>query len=113
MNEHRKKILEMLAAGKITTDEAERLLTALQPDTAVPSGEYTGVVAGAPVTVKTRAKFLRVLVEADESMTGMWADHGQRARAHAIAARRRASRQPIPAQADDQLDQARAATAFH
>jgi len=31
MNENRRQILEMLAAGKITADEAERLLAALDP----------------------------------------------------------------------------------
>lgn len=71
MNENRRQILEMLAAGKITADEAERLLSALEhgPETA---GEYAGMTRGpngAPV--KTRAKYLRVLVEADESSTGM------------------------------------------
>ena len=30
MNENRRKILEMLAAGQITADEAERLLAALE-----------------------------------------------------------------------------------
>lgn len=30
MNENRRQILEMLAAGKITADEAERLLVALE-----------------------------------------------------------------------------------
>ena len=72
MNENRRQILEMLAAGKITAEEAERLLTALEPDAGVPVGEYKGSVGGASgANVKTRAKYLRVLVEADESMTGM------------------------------------------
>ena len=31
MNENRRQILEMLAAGKITADQAERLLAALDP----------------------------------------------------------------------------------
>lgn len=74
MNENRRKILELLAAGKITTDEAERLLAALEPEAAT-AGEFHGSVTGtngAPAaTVKTRAKYLRVLVEADESMTGL------------------------------------------
>jgi hypothetical protein len=75
MNENRRQILEMLAAGKITADEAERLLAALDP--AGSSGEFggsasTGKGAGpGGATVKTRAKYLRVLVEADESSTGM------------------------------------------
>jgi hypothetical protein len=73
MNENRRQILEMLAAGKINADEAERLLAALEPDTTV--GGFTGTIAGTSgtrdTTVKTHAKYLRVLVEADESMTGM------------------------------------------
>jgi uncharacterized membrane protein len=67
MNENR-QILEMLAAGKITTDEAERLIGALATERTPPASEYTGSNGA---TVKTRAKYLRVLVEADESMTGM------------------------------------------
>lgn len=66
MNENRRQILEMLAAGKITAEEAERLLAALDP---TPVAEFSGTAGGA--TVKTRAKYLRVLVEADQSMTGM------------------------------------------
>jgi hypothetical protein len=75
MNENRRQILEMLAAGKINADEAERLLAAIENDSTIPAGEYSGNVGGANgakgAVVKTRAKYLRVLVEADESMTGM------------------------------------------
>jgi hypothetical protein len=72
MNEHRRQILEMLAAGKINADEAERLLVAIETDSAVPVGDFSGTVGGAKgAAVKTRAKYLRVLVEADESMTGI------------------------------------------
>jgi hypothetical protein len=75
MNEHRRQILEMLAAGKINAEEAERLLAAIENDSTVPAGEYSGSVGGANgakgAVVKTRAKYLRVLVEADESLTGM------------------------------------------
>jgi hypothetical protein len=74
MNENRRQILEMLAAGKLTTDEAERLLAAIEPDTTT-TAEFTGRIPGSSsssdTTVRTRAKYLRVLVEADESMTGM------------------------------------------
>ena len=75
MNEHRRQILEMVAAGKITADQADKLLAAIEPErTGTPVGEYNGSIggaSGAPVaTIKTRAKYLRVLVEADESMTG-------------------------------------------
>ena len=75
MSENRKQILDMLAAGKITAEQAEKLLAAIEP---MHSGNFTGEfpgsiggVSGAPgATVKTRARYLRVLVEADESMTG-------------------------------------------
>ena len=75
MNEHRRQILEMLAAGKITAEQADKLLAAIEPErTSTTVNEYSGTIGGAagtPVaTVKTRAKYLRVLVEADESMTG-------------------------------------------
>jgi len=55
MNEERKKILEMLADGKINADEAERLISALE-STGGDSGELRSA-AGAPL------KYLRVLVE--------------------------------------------------
>ncbi len=71
MNENRRQILEMLAAGKVTADEAERLLAALDPGpTSIGGPEFTGTTTSG-ATVKTRAKYLRVLVEADEGMTGM------------------------------------------
>ena len=70
MNENRRQILDMLAAGKINADEAERLLSALEPNSNGATSEFTGQTSGG-ATVKTRAKYLRVLVEADESMTGM------------------------------------------
>jgi hypothetical protein len=54
MNEERRQILEMLSSGKITTDEAERLLFALdEGKDAAPAGG-----AGSP-----RPKYLRVMVE--------------------------------------------------
>src|SRR6202012_1589961 len=58
-----------------TAEQAEKLLSAIEPErSTVPVGEYVGSIGGgngAPATtVKTRAKYLRVLVEADESMTG-------------------------------------------
>ncbi len=62
MNENRRQILEMLAAGKITTDEAERLISALE-DSPTPTN-------GAPMIDnlrKAKSKYLRVLVEANEN----------------------------------------------
>jgi hypothetical protein len=72
MNENRRQILEMLAAGKINADEAERLIAALESGPATTVGEHSGSVAGAATaTVKTRAKYLRVLVEAPQEVTGL------------------------------------------
>jgi hypothetical protein len=55
MNEQRKAVLDMLAEGKITADEAERLLTALEPDH-VPSEPN-------PHRPKGKAKYLRLLID--------------------------------------------------
>jgi len=59
MNENRRQILEMLAQGKITADEAERLLAALE-------GAVAGGVGTAGARPAGSAKYLRVLVEASE-----------------------------------------------
>ena len=112
MNENRRQILQMLAAGKITADEAERLIAAMESDSPTISGEYVGSTAtgkGAPATatVKTRAKYLRVLVEADESTTGMKGQTTVNVRVPMQLLRagvRLASL--IPQQAHEQLDQA-------
>ena len=75
MNENRRQILEMLAAGKITADEAERLLAAL--DTGHGQARWRDLRAMPAATARSRAttgaraKYLRVLVEADEEMTGL------------------------------------------
>ncbi len=44
MNENRRQILEMLAAGKITADEAEQLLAALEPAVFATAGTFTGKI---------------------------------------------------------------------
>ena len=65
MSENRRQILEMLAQGKITADEAERLIAALEKGPASASAE--------PVrgdVLKPRAKYLRVLVEAQDQHHG-------------------------------------------
>jgi|HubBroStandDraft_4_1064222.scaffolds.fasta_scaffold01333_10 hypothetical protein len=59
MNEHRRQILEMLSAGKITADEAERLLAAVERETPAPS---SGNGSQSPVS---KAKYLRVLVDSE------------------------------------------------
>ncbi len=106
MSENRRQILEMLAAGKITADEAERLLAALDPTPA--TVEFSGSTKGPDgAPVRTRAKYLRVLVEADESMTGMKGNTTVNVRVPMQLLRagvRLASL--IPQQAHDQLDEA-------
>lgn len=58
MNENRRKILEMLATGQITADEAERLLAALD------KGPTDFSAADGPAKAANgKAKYLRVLVE--------------------------------------------------
>src|SRR5580700_3274606 len=62
MSEERKKVLEMLAAGKITADEAEKLLDKLASNSssALPSPEKPAVSA-AQGTAKP--KYLRIVVD--------------------------------------------------
>src|ERR1700757_1104362 len=63
MNENRRKILEMLAAGQITAEEAERLIAALEKE--------QGSTARNPQTQpKVQRKYVRVLVEAENEHTG-------------------------------------------
>jgi len=55
MNEQRRQILQMLAEGKITADEAERLINALER-------EQPELPPGAASRPKPRPKYLRVVV---------------------------------------------------
>lgn len=61
MSETRRQVLEMLAAGKITAEEAEQLIAALERD--MPAS-----AAPSDVTTKPsfKAKYLRVIVESDD-----------------------------------------------
>ncbi|MFJ8579934.1 SHOCT-like domain-containing protein [Micromonospora sp. NPDC093277] len=64
MSEQRRQILQMLADGKITADEAERLITALernQPDPSSPDAEPQQ---------KPRPKYLRVVVDSADNFGG-------------------------------------------
>ncbi|GAA1501184.1 hypothetical protein GCM10009827_009510 [Dactylosporangium maewongense] len=56
MNEQRKDILDMLAAGKITVDEAEQLIAALERD-------QPPVATLPEARPKGKPKYLRVLVD--------------------------------------------------
>jgi hypothetical protein len=62
VNEQRKQILQMLAEGKITTDEAEQLIAALerdQPD-----------ASSASESGRKRPKYLRVVVNSTDNFGG-------------------------------------------
>jgi hypothetical protein len=61
MNEHRRQILQMLSEGKISADEAERLLSAMEEPVGVKSDSPGGGSTG-----KTRPRYLRVLVDSEE-----------------------------------------------
>lgn len=54
MNENRRQILEMLAAGKITADEAERLISAVETEPQP---------AGSEPKSKSKPKYIRVVVD--------------------------------------------------
>ena len=60
MNDNRRQILDMLASGKITTEEAERLIAALERN-----------AAGATVMSESdKVKYLRVLVDTKDPVDG-------------------------------------------
>jgi hypothetical protein len=59
MSEHRRQILQMLAEGKISADEAERLIAAFD----VPGASASEPAASAG---KARAKYLRVQVDSED-----------------------------------------------
>ena len=77
MNEHRRQILNMLADKKISAEEAERLLVALETPIGTPAaapgyrpGSGAANLGNAPESSKGRARYLRVLVDADEGVDG-------------------------------------------
>ena len=66
MNDDRRSILEMLATGRITAEEADRLLAALERG---PSARADAAEGGYPAN-RPRARYLRVLVDTDEEGEG-------------------------------------------
>src|SRR5215470_11064875 len=62
VTETRRQVLEMLVAGKVTTEQADRLMAALDRDE--PKGAMTTVATQPSPTSK--AKYLRVLVDGVE-----------------------------------------------
>jgi hypothetical protein len=100
MNENRRQILELLAAGKVTAVEAERLIAALEDPPSATSGARGEDAQPKP---KTKAKYLRVLVEANEK-GGPTTVNVRVPMQLLYAGVRLASL--IPAQAHEQLDEA-------
>ena len=62
MSEDRRSILQMLSEGKITPDEAERLMDALERGPQPASGPAPGA--------RRNVKYLRVVVDTDEGHDG-------------------------------------------
>jgi hypothetical protein len=62
MNEHRRQILQMLSEGKITADEAERLIAAVEQ----PTSSFSSADSGSTAAVKARPKYLRVVVDSED-----------------------------------------------
>ena len=60
MNDNRRQILDMLAQGKITAGEAERLIAALE----------RGGVGATAMSETDKVKYLRVLVDTIDPMAG-------------------------------------------
>jgi len=60
MNDNRRQILDMLAQGKITAEEAERLIVALE----------RGGAGATAMSENDKVKYLRVLVDTVDPMTG-------------------------------------------
>lgn len=63
MNEQRRQILQMLAEGKITAAEAERLIDAL-------TREEPESAQGSAPRPTSRPKYLRVVVNSDDELSG-------------------------------------------
>lgn len=78
MSEENRRVLDLLAQGKITVDEADRLLAAIGP--ASNGSAATGAMAAGPGAATGAAptpKYLRITV----TRTGSWpGDDGERAR---------------------------------
>jgi hypothetical protein len=62
MTEERRQILEMLAEGKISADEADRLIGALGGSSAT----ATATTSATAVQTKPAPKFIRVMIDAKE-----------------------------------------------
>jgi hypothetical protein len=67
MNDDRRRILDMLSEGKITVDEADRLLAAMNGPARAGTA---GAAAAEPETPKAPPKYLRVAVNTEDGHDG-------------------------------------------
>ncbi|HEY3950210.1 SHOCT-like domain-containing protein [Phenylobacterium sp.] len=67
MSNDRRSVLQMLSDGKITADEAERLLSALDRTETPPPAGFASTAGSPPPPLRSNAapKYLRVTVDAD------------------------------------------------
>jgi hypothetical protein len=61
MSEHRRQILQMLSEGKISADEAERLIAAMEGPSSAGVGNQS-----AAMPAKASPKYLRVVVDSED-----------------------------------------------
>jgi hypothetical protein len=64
MNQQRKDILEMLSEGKITSEEADQLIAALERDRPGPTA------SGSDAEPKAKPRYLRVVVDSADNFGG-------------------------------------------
>jgi hypothetical protein len=57
MSEERRRVLELLSSKKISTEEADRLMTAIEETPALPRTDQTLVIP------RKRARYLRIMVD--------------------------------------------------
>ncbi len=69
MSDSKKKILDMLAKGKISADEAYRLLSAVEPKESEHEDAERDTAASKGSDVKTKSKYLRVTITPGEGNT--------------------------------------------
>ncbi|MBT4126680.1 MAG: hypothetical protein HOJ22_05590 [Chloroflexi bacterium] len=78
MTSERRQILEMLSAGKISADEAERLLQLTSGGQSASDGSGASATASAVTSTVAQVldpKFIRVIVEPDPTASGNHARH--------------------------------------
>ena len=80
MSDETRRVLDLLAQGKITADEADRLLTAIGAASAGPVTTGAGAAGNGPSTGEASSpKYLRITVTKTRSWAGDDKEHARRA----------------------------------